>query len=235
MPKALHLVPIIENNNNNDLLLSSSWSLLYERKGPCWEKWRWRNVVSGTILDFPKFFIQKEFNKRERWRRSSEAGRKALAGRAALGGAALGGVVLLCPYGQSQSRHRATTIRILPGRGLLKGVGQDIRERDDFEVFRWVGGDVDSGWGGPGERKLLGFNIRATRTNLYTNRRTPPLPCAVWAQLSLHAAACSWFLFPYSVCPSKREKDKTHHLHRKGLVNYAINENQISFPTVIWF
>lgn len=235
MAKALHLVPIIENNNNK-LLLSSSWSLLYERKGPCWEKWRWRNVVSGTILDFPKFLIRKEFNKRERQRRSSEAERKALAGRAALGGAALGGAALLCPYGQSQSRHRATTIRVLSGRGPPKGVGPRQQKRRWFWRFSLSRRDVDSGWGGPGERRLLGFTIRATRTNLYTNRRPSPLPCAVWAQLSPHATACSWFLFPYSVCPRKREKNTTHYLHRKRLVNYAIiNENQISLPTVIWF
>lgn len=164
MPKALHLVPIIANNNNNSkLLLSSTSSLLYEGKAPCWDKWRWRNVVSGTILVFPKFLIGKEFNKKERRRKSSGAGKKKAP---ASGGAALGETVLLCPCGRSPSRHRANYHQSPACRGLLTWEGQDSTQGDDFEVSRWVGGDVDSGWGGPGDRKLLGFNIRATRASL---------------------------------------------------------------------
>lgn len=82
---------------------------------------------------FPKFLIGKEFNKKERRRKSSGAGKKKAP---ASGGAALGETVLLCPYGQSQSRHRANYHQSPACRGLLTWEGQDNTQGDDFEVSR---------------------------------------------------------------------------------------------------
>lgn len=165
MPKALHLVPIIANNNNNSkLLLSSTSSLLYEGKAPCWDKWRWRNVVIGNNLGFSKIFDRKRVQQKRKAKKVQWSRKKKKA--PASGGAALGETVLLCPCGRSPSWHRANYHQSPACRGLLTWEGQDSTQGDDFEVSRWVGGDVDSGWGGPGDRKLLGFNIRATRASL---------------------------------------------------------------------
>ena len=174
------------------------------------EMWYQEQSWISKIFD-PKRVQQKRKAKKVQWSRKKSPSRESSVGRSSIwrSGAAVSlrtvTIMTQGDYHQSPVWQRAA-----------EGSRPRQQKRRWFWRFLLSRRDVDSGWGGPGERKLLGFTIRATRTNLYTNRRPSPLPCAVWAQLSLHAAACSWFLYPYSVCPPKKEKDTTTIFTEKG-------------------